>query len=492
VIKKTVKIFKTLIKRKNSPIFLSILLLAVVIPFFKYFDQFYLIALVLTVIAQSLLCEITTFQKARLNFVRLDWKNFPESKIYRQAAGWISVIPLIVIFSLKYKFEYIKFIIILLIIINIYAFFKISAASTINRYRIKKSVRQLNNLNPEIVIHLSGAKDSAYQINQWLDVFEKFDFRFVIIARQFHHIFDIKQTKIPAFLATDQRALEYVSESGVKIVLYAANSVKNSEFFRMIHLKHVFINHGESDKVVNQSKYLMAYDKLFVAGQMAEDRMRSAGLELRPKQVVHVGRPQVELELNKGEEKNKAVKFLYAPTWEGFAENANYSSVNQLGFDIIEALIKIPNVEIRFKPHPFTGRESPVQREFLNRIKVLLENNKFEVVGSEHPIYYHMNWSDVLVCDVSSVLNDYLATEKPILISNPKSLPVSEMYENFPSCKAAYIINNGDDVINSITSIRDRDPLKYVRQGVSRYSLGDFPGGSNLKFSNELRNLLAE
>src|SRR5699024_7020044 len=136
--------------------------------------------------------------------------------------------------------------------------------------------------------------------------------------------------------------------------------------FRHYRLNHFFINHGESDKAVNQSKLLMAYDRILVGGPLAERRLRSAGLPVRPGQVIHVGRPQAEMLLRERRATTGAIRtILYAPTWEGFKESVDYSSIGRFSHQMLQPLWRQSDYKILFKPHPYVGLRDKQRRRAL-------------------------------------------------------------------------------------------------------------------------------
>lgn len=349
-------------------------------------------------------------------------------------------------------------------------------------------VQDLMNLyqsRPEVVLYLSGLENVAYQGNMWLPVLERLDVRSAIVIREKRIAEQLLPTEIPVFFMETMRDLELLESTGVKTILYPANPQKNAQTLRFFRLNHFFINHGESDKVVNQSKFLMAYDKLLVAGPMAEGRMREAGLPLRPEQVVHVGRPQVELLLNRMSEGGSPTRnILYAPTWEGFVEEANYSSVNPFGLAMLKQLSMLKDVHVYFKPHPYTGHNKKGENgAYLLQMKEFAQTHGMTVVDSREPIFDYMNLSDLMITDISSVLNDYLFTWKPMILTNPRAQSISTLHKDYPSTPATYVMDDPVMIGKLLMDINQNDVLLDVRKDICRQSLGDIPEGSMVKFN---------
>lgn len=336
---------------------------------------------------------------------------------------------------------------------------------------------------PEVILHLSGMENVAYQGNMWIPVLEKLSTRVAIVTREKKIAKALRPTKLPVFYLPGMRDLEILRESGVQTVLYSGNAQKNVQLLRFHNLNHFFINHGESDKSINQTKFLMAYDKLLVAGPLAEQRLQAAGLPLRPGQVVHVGRPNLELLLRREEVFPRPVrKILYAPTWEGLFEESNYTSVGDFGLCLLTTLAGLKDVNIVLKPHPFTGQAKSDTRAALQKMKELCSSASLTLLDAEADIYPALDEADILITDISSLIAEYLHTRKPIVLTNPGMLPESRMHKNFPSSRGTYLLNNPLDVGEVLTAICQSDPKHADREASAAYILGDTNGGSLARF----------
>lgn len=353
---------------------------------------------------------------------------------------------------------------------------------------------QLLEDRPQLVIYLSGLEDVAYQGNMWIPVLEKLDARCAIVIRERRIAKGLLPTSMPVYYFESMRDLEFLEKCGVRTILYPANTQKNTNSLRFFKMNHFFINHGESDKVVNQSKFLMAYDKLLVAGPLAERRLRDAGLPVRNEQVVHVGRPQTELLLSRKDSPSSAVRtILFAPTWEGFVEEANYASINEYGMQLLQALAERSDFRVLFKPHPYTGTAKPNDTGvYLKRMLEIAERSHIEVIAATRPIFDCMNESDLMITDVSSVLNDYLYTLKPMILTNPKLEAHDHLRAEFPSSAATYILDRGEDIISLVGEIIEDDRMFGQRKLVCADSLGEFPEGSLARFASVIYESIRE
>src|SRR5690554_5918247 len=348
---------------------------------------------------------------------------------------------------------------------------------------LEGEIQRLEQLNPKVAVYVSGLANVAYQINQWLSVLEELDECVVIVVRQREMYNGMHQTRIPIVHARNAMHVERVLETGVQTVLYPANPMQNLHALRHFKLNHYFINHGESDKAVNQNKLLLAYDKLLVGGPLAHRRLLEAGLKLREGQVEYVGRPQAEMALDQSESGSvdKITTILYAPTWEGFVEDANYSSVSAFGLGVVQSLVSA-GYKVIFKPHPYTGSRSSLARRYFEEIKGFCAKKDVEVVDSLVSIHSCMNRSDLLITDISSVLNEYLVTRKPVVLCVTERLSGADLCSEFPSSRAAYALENSGNIVALMESIVNGDPLAEKREEVRKDSLGDFPEGALNRF----------
>jgi hypothetical protein len=345
---------------------------------------------------------------------------------------------------------------------------------------------------PQVALYLTGMENVAYQGNMWIPVMEKLDAKVAIVTREEDIGADLVPTKLPVFHMKSMRQLELLQEAGVKTILYPGNTQKNVQTLRFNKLNHFFINHGESDKSVNQSKFLMAYDKLLVAGPLAEQRLKEAGLPLRPDQVVHVGRPPVELLLTRAANLPRPVRrILYAPTWEGFVEEANYASVSDFGLAMLQSLVAGKEHSIVFKPHPYTGSTRATTRLVFQEMLAFCRGHGVEIVEGRQSIYPHMERSDLLITDISSTIPDYLYTLKPMILTNPGKLVREAMHATYPSSRATYILDHPAEATSLVSAIDRQDTMLEQRQRISDYILGDIPEGALARFNRIINQSVA-
>ncbi|MFI1765942.1 hypothetical protein ACH41H_28320 [Streptomyces sp. NPDC020800] len=236
---------------------------------------------------------------------------------------------------------------------------------------------------PETVLYFSGSKDSAYQVNMWLETMEQLDTRPLIILRERAILNNLAPTTVPVICVPGGVHLMNLDLSTVRVALYAANVGKNIHMLRVPTMKHVFIGHGDSDKLASVNPYSKVYDEVWTAGRAGRDRYAIADVGVRDDDIVEVGRPQLAPIQSRqavpdgprGEAADgRCPTVLYAPTWEGWDGNPGNTSIVLAGENIVNALVKAdPPVRVLYKPHPFTGTVSKEAGTAHQRITALVE-----------------------------------------------------------------------------------------------------------------------
>ncbi|WP_189311276.1 hypothetical protein [Streptomyces brasiliensis] len=236
---------------------------------------------------------------------------------------------------------------------------------------------------PETVLYFSGSKDSAYQVNMWLETMEQLDTRPLIILRERVILNNLAPTTVPVICVPGGVHLMNLDLSTVRVALYAANVGKNIHLLRVPTMKHVFIGHGDSDKLASVNPFSKVYDEVWTAGRAGRDRYAIADVGVRDDDIVEVGRPQLaSIQGRQGvpdDRRGGAVDghcptVLYAPTWEGWDGNPGNTSLVLAGENIVKKLVKAdPPVRVLYKPHPFTGTVSAKAGAAHKRITALVE-----------------------------------------------------------------------------------------------------------------------
>lgn len=173
-----------------------------------------------------------------------------------------------------------------------------------------------------------------------------------------------------------------LNNSKLKYIFYIFNSFTNPILIKNRDIKHVWIAHGESDKLASVNPMIRMYDFIFVAGQISIERLINYKIISKhdiENKIIRVGMPYLEKKnlLLKSVPQNKKTKkkILYAPTWEGVESEQQYSSLaNNFGFNFFEDLKNIlKSFELYFMPHPSTGIK---KAEYVSYVRQFVNNKQ--------------------------------------------------------------------------------------------------------------------
>lgn len=344
----------------------------------------------------------------------------------------------------------------------------------------------VESLAPEVVVYLSSPASSIYAINVWLELIDRLRRPTLIILRERGNLDVLGPASTPVVVAPKSTDVEFLQTPSMRLVLYPGNTAKNSHMLRLPGLRHAFIHHGESDKMGSASPLARVYDEVWVTGQAPKDRYLAVDEGVRAEQVRIVGRPQLA-RLMRDRDRERAgdapLTVLYAPTWEGYYEQADYSSVATMGVDIVRGLLDA-GVRVLVKPHPATGQRSEpaaAARAELERLAVSTPAGELLADAGQEALYSAFLDCDVLVTDVSSVLIDFLATHKPYLVTNPGALELDEFHRRYPSSAGGLVLDpargpgRGRSVarVAELVSAADSPDLRARRAELAGYLLAD-------------------
>ncbi|MGV8877207.1 MAG: CDP-glycerol glycerophosphotransferase family protein [Rhodoglobus sp.] len=291
-----------------------------------------------------------------------------------------------------------------------------------------------------IAVYFADTKVNLYQIRQWYAPLKALSalYPVAIIARSPSAVLALwKESPVPTVYLRKVSELEhFVAEQPLKIVLYVNQNAKNFQMFRYGRMWHVFINHGESDKMYMTTNQFKSYDFSFVAGDAALDRLShklwNFDLDAR---AIPIGRPQADHfagELPYVPDDRTVI--LYAPTWEGDRAVAAYGSIASHGLALAHAILASDKHRFIYRPHPRSGVVDPeYARANIAIIAAIAEAN--EADPSVQHIYddgKELGWqlvaADVAIADVSAMVYDRLATGKPLIVARPAS-PLADIDE---------------------------------------------------------------
>lgn len=316
--------------------------------------------------------------------------------------------------------------------------------------------------------------------NMWRDDLEALNLPWCAVFKEHKHLMAVRDTTdVPGIFVAQTGNFQSVLPPEVALVFYANNGQQNRRMIAAYPDKtHIQLLHGDSDKPPSYSPLTKNYDYVFVAGQMAIDRYARNGVDIPLSRFRIVGRPQVKAieQAGKTAPTDKPC-VVYMPTWRGFHADTQFSSLDRAQSLLETILSGEASVQVLFKPHPMSYKD-PDWTRFEEQITAILTKERsngssgaFAADDAEPFDLY--NQADIMVTDISSVLIDFLYSEKPILVVEPAKFDQAQA-DNFPSLKASYVV--GADLEN-LTEMFDAamgpDPLGQLRQEIKAQAFGD-------------------
>jgi hypothetical protein len=285
-----------------------------------------------------------------------------------------------------------------------------------------------------------------------------------------------------------------------RVVFYVNHWARNFQVMRYGRAMHVFISHGESEKVYMASGQLRCYDFAFVAGEAAVDRIRGAlpnyDADARTRRI---GRPQLDF-MPADRSGSAAVRtVLYAPTYEGDRPSMAYGSVVSHGKAIVTSLLGAGH-RVIYRPHPMTGSLSPAHRQADLAIRAQLAHANAALPAGRAPhvtdtasqLGEQLADSDVAIVDNSAMAFDWLVTGKPLVVTIPSTDASIGVHTSFLA--ACYRLTAADAGLAA--EVVDRaladDVLAEQRAFWIERHFGDVsPGASTRRFLAATQELVA-
>lgn len=344
----------------------------------------------------------------------------------------------------------------------------------------------LKKLGPEFVFHWQAPAGTAYQAAMWLPYLERVGTPYFVLVRTIANFTEVsKMTKAPVILRIGLEDLDRIVTPSLRVVFYANTAVRNSHMIRFPRLTHIQLNHGDSDKIASVSPTFRQYDRNFVAGQAAIDRFGTHGVATLPDQFEIVGRPQLEdVRPAVPRSADQPPVVLYSPTWSGFYDDSDYSSL-AAGPAIVRTLLD-RGCTVIFRPHPYARRHPGNTRACDQIIELLTtdarETGRPHVFGpaaeTEMSVVDCFNASDAMISDVSSLTSDYLMSGKPIAMA-AVSAHGDAFLSGFPLSRAAYVFDvEGGQAVGLAEIVEDMlgpDSHGETRRSLRTYYLSDTP-----------------
>ena len=370
-------------------------------------------------------------------------------------------------------------------------------------FRLERALRAYG---PTIGMAYAGKTGGSWQLRMWEPYLLRSGERCVIINLHQKYAQRILTGRSPLrspFVQLGSRGaahLSHVLVPSLRTLYYVQNAEANVGFLKHRGITHVWLNHGDSDKPAAFHQRHADYDRLVVSGQAGVDRYVRHGIVVPAEKFVVLGRPQAsDVQPARGPIAEQAPqKVLYAPTWQGISSEVDFSSLT-VGPDIVRGLLS-RGVTIVFRPHPLSYNKQ-AYRSVVRAIGKILAGDRRRS-GREHvwgeqadrtwSLVDCANHVDALISDVSSVVSDFLQSEKPYAMTSMRA-SVEDFRREYPVARGGYVLlgdlSNLDEVLDQLLHT---DPLANARLELKRYVLGDFTDGESAEaFAAFVRKLAA-
>ncbi|MFP7760940.1 CDP-glycerol glycerophosphotransferase family protein [Marisediminicola sp. LYQ85] len=380
--------------------------------------------------------------------------------------------------------------------------------SRITRRRLARIAPTMSRPAPgtvQIAVYFADAEVNLYQIRQWYGPLADLatTWPVTIISRSpaaALTLFD--ESPVPVVYARQVADLEQViADQDLRVVLYVNQNSRNFQMMRYSRMWHVFINHGESDKMYMTTNQFKAYDYSLVAGQAALDRLRRKLWDYDlEKRAIPIGRPQTDhLEGVPPFPADDRVVVLYAPTWEGDRAAASYGSIVSHGLAAVRALVATGRHRVIYRPHPRSGVVDADYKAANDEIMRMLtaENlrdpSAHHVVDTGAELGWQLRVADVAITDISAMVYDRLATGRPIIVTRPVHDDALVDLDGFLGDADWLDAAEATSVVDVVTRVLVSTESQERLQSWVRHHFGDTTAGAaTQRFRTAIEHLMGE
>ena len=357
----------------------------------------------------------------------------------------------------------------------------------------------------KIAVYFADGPVNLYQMRQWykpLATLAK-TWPVLVISRTGGGTLKLMdESPVPvAYARTVPQLEEIVAEQDIRVVFYVNQNPRNFQMMRYGRCWHVFINHGESDKMYMITNQFKAYDYSFVAGDAALARLDRVLWDYDfDKRAIKIGRPQADYfngELPFTPDERQVV--LYAPTWEGDRAAAAYGSVVSHGVALVTALLATGDHRVIYRPHPRSGVADhgygAANKAIIAAIEVANARNPSaqHIHDSRADLGWQLAIADVAIVDISAMVYDRLATGKPFIITRPLNTAAVIDTSGYLSDCEWLPAENAADIVATVDKFTHDDAAVERLQGwVQRYFGDTTQGVATKRLQEAVQHLMDE
>ncbi len=357
----------------------------------------------------------------------------------------------------------------------------------------------------QVAVYFADGAVNMYQMRQWYRPLAELakHWPVVVLSRSATGADKLLDEDAPpvAFVPTVRDLERFIATQDIRVVLYVNQNTRNFQMFRYGRRWHVFINHGESDKMYMTTNQYKAYDYAFVAGQAARDRLSRTLWDYDiDRRTLEIGRPQADhYSGSLPYTPDERTVVLYAPTWEGDRPSAHYGSIATHGEALVQALLASGSHRVIYRPHPRSGVVDHEYGAAHKRIIAAITAANAGDPRAQH-IYDHgaeLGWqlaaADVAVVDISAMVYDRLAVGKPLLITRPVDERASVDTNGYLSDCEWLEADAASEIVAEVERVRaDVAATARLRMWVQHYFGDTTQGVATEKFHAAISHLMHE
>lgn len=354
-----------------------------------------------------------------------------------------------------------------------------------------------------VAVYFADGAVNMYQMRQWYRPLQELAERWpvVVLSRSATGAEKlIEESGLPvAFVPTVRNLEKFLAKQDIRIVLYVNQNTRNFQMFRYGRRWHVFINHGESDKMYMTTNQYKAYDYALIAGQAARDRLSRTLWDFDlDRRTIEIGRPQADhYSGTLPYTPDERTVVLYAPTWEGDRPSAHYGSIATHGEALMRGLLASPRHRVIYRPHPRSG---VVNEEYGAAHQRILD--AIAAANAADPSAHHvyddgpdLGWqlaaADVAVVDISAMVYDRLAAGKPLMITRPADERASIDTTGYLSACEWLTVSGAENILAEVERVSaDAEAVARLRTWVQHYFGDTTPDAATAKFHGAIEQLM--
>ncbi|WP_394552517.1 hypothetical protein ACDF64_16925 [Agromyces sp. MMS24-JH15] len=362
-------------------------------------------------------------------------------------------------------------------------------------------------------VYFADGKVNLYQMRQWYKPLAELSKRhpvLVLSRASGAALAMLRESPLPVAYVRRVVDLERViHEQDLHVVFYVNQNAKNFQMMRYGRRWHVFINHGESDKMYMTTNQFKAYDYALIAGDAARARLEKVLWDYDfDKRAIPIGRPQADhYSGTLPYTPDERTVVLYAPTWEGDRGAAAYGSIASHGVALVTALLATGRHRVVYRPHPRSGvvdhEYGVANRAIIDAIAAVnaADPGARHVYDDGPELGWQLSAADVAIVDISAMVYDRLAAGKPLLITRPANpAAVIDTSGYLGACEwlnaapdPATGADAGASMLARVSEVAE-DPEARARLGywVERYFGDTTPGATTARFHDAIDHLMAE